>query len=238
MLTVSLSNDGILEQFQGYFKLEELDWDYYKKSYQDIHRMDRILKSENLSPNEYKVAKQADTLMLFYNLSENTILSLISQLGYEPPVGILTKNLHYYLQRTSHGSTLSRLVHAYLAFLEGNYELSSMLYKESLRSDFFDIQGGTTREGIHLGVMTGTVLFLYRTYAGLNWTGEILKLDPNLPPGWKELSFNISFRGVRYHFKISPDQINIKTDSPDPQEMEINQKVFTVKPGDWAACSL
>ena len=238
MLTISLSEDGILEQFQGYFELEELDWEYYKKSYQDIHRMDRILKSENLSPNEFKVAKQADTLMLFYNFSENTILSLISQLGYKPPEGILTKNLHYYLQRTSHGSTLSRLVHAYLAFLEENYDLSSKLYEESLRSDFFDIQGGTTREGIHLGVMTGTILFLYRTYAGLNWTGDIIKLDPKLPPGWKELSFNISFRGVRYHFNISPDQVILKTDSPAPQKIDINQEVFTVQPGDWATYSL
>ncbi len=232
-LNLSLSKEGILEQFQGYFELEELDWEHYKKSYKDIHRMDRILKSEGLSPNAYKVAKQADALMLFYNLSEETILSLASQLGYEPHEGLLTKNLHYYLQRTSHGSTLSRLVHAYLAFLVENHELSAKLYQESLRSDFLDIQGGTTREGIHLGVMTGTILFLYRTYAGLDWTGNTLELNPNLPPGWKEICFNISFRGVRYHFKINPNSVNLKTDSASPQNIVIKKQIFTIQPGDW-----
>ncbi len=116
------------------------------------------LKSEGLSPNSFKVAKQADTLMLFYNLTEDTTQSLISQLGYQSPEDLLARNLHYYMQRTSHGSTLSRLVHAYLAFLIEDYELSWVLYQESLHSDFLDIQGGTTREGIHLGVMTGTIL--------------------------------------------------------------------------------
>jgi len=32
------------------------------------------------------------------------------------------------------------------------------LYLEALTSDYIDIQGGTTKEGIHAGVMAGTVL--------------------------------------------------------------------------------
>ncbi len=238
LLNISLSEEGILEQFQGYFELEELDWEHYKKSYSDIHRMDRILKSEGLSPNSFKVAKQADALMLFYNLNEDTTQSLIAQLGYQPPEGLLARNFHYYLQRTSHGSTLSRLVHAYLAFLIENYELSWKLYQEALRSDYLDIQGGTTREGIHLGVMTGTILYFYRTYAGLDWTGEILKLSPNLPPGWKEITFNLSFRGVRYYFKICMDQINLKTDSDEPQKITLGQQHITIQSGDWTTFSL
>jgi len=220
-LNVSLSDEGILEQFQGYFELEELDWEHYKTTYQDIHRMDRILKSEGLSPNSFKVAKQADTLMLFYNFAEGTTQSLISQLGYQPPEDLLARNLHYYMQRTSHGSTLSRLVHAYLAFLIEDYELSWLLYQESLSSDFLDIQGGTTREGIHLGVMTGTILHFYRTYAGLDWAGDILKLSPKLPARWKETTFNLSFRSIRYFFKIEREQISIKSDS----ESQFNQVI-------------
>ena len=150
--------------------------------------------------------------MLFYNITEDTAQSLISQLGYQPPEDLLARNLHYYIKRTSHGSTLSKLVHAYLAFLIEDYELSWVLYQESLRSDFLDIQGGTTREGIHLGVMTGTILNFYRTYAGLDWTGDILKINPKLPPGWKEISFNLSFRNIRYFFNIEREQIRIKSD--------------------------
>ncbi len=236
-LTVSISEEGILEQFQGYFNLNELDWDHYKKTYQDIHRMDRILKSEGLSPNDYKVAKQADTLMLFYNLPESAVTTLISQLGYNAPDNLLTKNLHYYLQRTSHGSTLSRLVHATLAAQAGNHELSWKLYQESLRSDFMDIQGGTTREGIHLGVMTGTVLFVLRTYAGLDWTGKKLILNPQFPSGWKEMEFNLSFRGSRYFFQITSQQVKLKIIGKETQKIMIEDQEITLIPGEWKRLS-
>lgn len=232
-MTILISEDGILEQFQGYFDLKELDWEHYKSTYQDIHRMDRILKAEGLSPNSYKVAKQADALMLFYNLSEQTISTLLNQLGYKHPENILDANLHYYLQRTSHGSTLSRLVHAYLAHLAGHHDLSWKLYQESLRSDYIDIQNGTTREGIHLGVMTGTVLFALRAYAGLDWTGEHLDLNPALPPGWKRMEFNISFQGNRYYFDLSPSQTKVKTDSESEKTISLNDKGKTLKPYEW-----
>ena len=237
-LTIILSDEGIIEQHQGYFELQELDWEHYKKTYQDIQRMDRILKSEGLSPNAYKVAKQADALMIFFKLSEKTVASLLTQLGYNPPDNLLSKNLHYYLQRTSHGSTLSRLVHAYLANLVGNYELSWKLYQESLRSDFIDIQGGTTREGIHLGVMTGTVLFALRTYGGLDWTGELLSLNPRLSPGWIQMDFNISFRGNRYYFQILSHHVKVKIEGEDSTKILIKDQEITLQPGVWEVIDL
>ncbi len=237
-MAVPISKEGILEQFQGYFDLKELNWEHYKSTYQDIHRLDRILKAEGLSPNSYKVAKQADALMIFYNLSEKTISTLLDQLGYGHPGTILDANLHYYLQRTSHGSTLSRLVHAYLAHIAGHHDLSWKLYQESLRSDYIDIQGGTTREGIHLGVMTGTVLFLIRAYAGLDWTDEHIHLNPALPPGWKRMEFNLSFRGLRYYFDISPQQVKVKIDSENENTISINNKNMSLKSPDWLSIDI
>ena len=67
-LALHISEEGIVEQFKGYFGLEELDWDHYRKKYEDIHRLDRILKAEGKSPDDYKLSKQADFLMSFYNL--------------------------------------------------------------------------------------------------------------------------------------------------------------------------
>jgi trehalose/maltose hydrolase-like predicted phosphorylase len=235
-MTIPLSEEGILEQFQGYFDLKELDWEQYKKTYQDVHRMDRILKSEGLSPNAYKVAKQADALMAFYLLPEKTIITQLAQLGYSPPEDLLSRNLHYYLQRTSHGSTLSRLVHAHLAHLAGNCQLSWKLYQEALRSDYLDIQGGTTQEGIHLGVMTGTVLFALRAYAGLDWSGESLSLDPDLSIRWKKLTFNLSFRGNRYFIEIYPQQVKVKVEEGQERvPILIQGRKVSLKPGRWKA---
>ncbi|MFN2280234.1 MAG: HAD-IA family hydrolase [Anaerolineales bacterium] len=232
-LHLPISEDGILEQFQGYFDLKELDWEAYRNKYQDIHRMDRILKSEGKSPNDFKVAKQADTLMLFYNLPEKRVSQLISSMGYQVPADLLEKNLHYYLQRTSHGSTLSRLVHAALAHQTGNYELSWKFYQEALRSDYQDIQGGTTQEGIHLGVMTGSVMFLYKAYAGLNWSDDMLVLSPRLPTGWQGLYLNLTFQGQRYFFEIHPDHVRLKVEGSQERKLEIWGKEITLPPHNW-----
>ena len=196
-LKISLNDEGILEQFEGYLDLKELDWTHYREKYENIHRMDRVLKAEGKSPDDYKVAKQADTLMIFYVLGEKEVRAILDDLGYAPAEDLLAKNFDYYLPRTSHGSTLSRLVHAHLAWVLGDEQLGWQLYTEALESDYIDIQGGTTKEGIHAGVMTGTVFFVLRSFAGLDLSGEKPELSPNLPAHWRELRFNIEFKGEK-----------------------------------------
>ncbi len=208
-LTIPLSDEGVLEQFEGYFALKELDWEHYQQKYGNIHRMDRILKAEGESPDDYKVAKQADALMAFYVLGETQVKEVLIDLGYAPPENLLRENFYYYLNRTSHGSTLSRLVHAYLAYQLGDKDLSWQLYTQSLKSDYTDIQGGTTKEGIHAGVMTGTVYFALRAFAELDLSGEEPKVSPNLPSHWRKMSFNIQYKGKRYDFVVTPDDVEI-----------------------------
>ena len=210
-LAVPISDEGILEQFEGYFDLKELDWAHYQQKYGNIHRMDRILKAEGKSPDDYKVAKQADALMAFYVLGEKQVKKVLLDLGYDPPENLLHENFYYYLNRTSHGSTLSRLVHAYLAYKLGDKDLSWQLYTEALKSDYIVIQGGTTKEGIHAGVMTGTVFFALRAFAEIDFSGEMPTASPNLPSHWRKMSFNIGYKGKRYDFVVTPDKAKINT---------------------------
>ena len=158
-LNVVISEEGIISQYDGYFDLKELDWDGYKKKYDNIYRLDRILKAEGKSADEYKVAKQADTLMTFYNLDDEEVRNILQKMGYAMKPDYLKENMSYYLGRTSHGSTLSRVVHALLANMIGDRDLSWELYQDALGSDYVDIQGGTTAEGIHLGVMYSVWFF-------------------------------------------------------------------------------
>jgi len=234
-LSIPLSKDGILEQYDGYFELQELDWESYRQKYDNIHRMDRILKAEGKSPDAYKVAKQADALMTFYVLSDKQVKAILNQLGYPPPDDLLRANFDYYLQRTSHGSTLSRLVHAYLAQIIGDEDLSWQLYMEALKSDYVDIQGGTTKEGIHAGVMTGTVLFSLRAFAGVDYDGETLKLNPKLPAAWRELCFSIGFKGDRYLFEIRPDTIKVRLESQQEKAISIFSEEIILAPGQWTS---
>jgi beta-phosphoglucomutase family hydrolase len=195
-------SNGILEQFDGYFELKELDWDDYRHRYGNIARMDRILKAEGKSPDDYKVAKQADALMVFYNLHPDEVAKILAEAGYPVQADLLQVNFDYYFKRMSHGSSLSKLVHSYLANLIGDRELSWQLYMDALKSDYVDIQDGTTKEGIHTGVMAGSAVLALRAYAGLSLDGEQVTIDPHLPASWRKMRFNIGFRGDRYYFVI------------------------------------
>lgn len=206
-LSLHINEEGIIAQYKGYFELEELDWQSYREKYINVYRMDRILKSEGKSPDHYKVAKQADVLMTFYNLDKPEVDGLLTKLGYSLPEDYLERNLRYYLARTSHGSTLSRLVHGKLGLMAGDVELGETLYFDALGSDFTDIQGGTTGEGIHAGVMCGSLFEAMTTFGGLQLNGDSLKLKPNLPAGWEGIAFRVKFQGHEYHIdlKKQPD---------------------------------
>lgn len=208
-LNLIISDDGIISQYDGYFDLKELDWDYYREKYGNIYRMDRLLKAEGKSADDYKVAKQADTLMTFYNLDKNQVDQIFSDLGYNLPDDYLTRNLEYYLARTSHGSTLSRVVHAQLALMAGKTDLSWELYSDALASDYNDIQGGTTAEGIHAGVMAGTILIAFTAYGGVDLREDTLQINPKLPRQWKSMKFNFNFKNVHYQVTVKTDKVNI-----------------------------
>ncbi|WP_314066793.1 glycosyl hydrolase family 65 protein [uncultured Vagococcus sp.] len=208
-LYLEINDEGIIAQYAGYFKLKEVDWDYYREKYGNIYRMDRILKADGKSADDYKVAKQADTLMTFYNLSKDKVDEIIADLNYQLPADYLEKNLDYYLQRTSHGSTLSRIVHAQLAEMVGKRELSWKLYQEALRSDYQDIQGGTTAEGIHTGVMAATLMVTLQTYGGVDSRGELLNFKPDLPNNWQGLRFSLTRFGVVYQVYLTPSSIEV-----------------------------
>lgn len=208
-LSLHVSEEGVVEQFKGYFGLEELDWEYYRGKYADIHRLDRILKSEGKSPDDYKLAKQADFLMSFYNLGSGEVQKMVKDLGYEVPAEFGKINFDYYIQRTSHGSTLSRLVHARLAWEMGMKDTAWELYMDALRSDLVDIQGGTTGEGVHCGVMAGTVYDVLVSFAGLDLSGEVPSLSPELPGHWKGLDFRFSYRGKSFLVSITGQQVKI-----------------------------
>jgi trehalose/maltose hydrolase-like predicted phosphorylase len=211
-LRLVISNEGIISQYDGYFDLKELDWEYYRATYTNIHRMDRLLKAEGKLADDYKVAKQADTLMTFYNLDKKQVDHILSDLGYKLPEDYLKKNMEYYLARTSHGSTLSRVVHAQLANMIGDRQMSWDLYADALSSDFNDIQGGTTAEGIHAGVMAGTIMIAISTYAGIDLRGDVLSVKPDLPDNWKAMRFKLTYKEIRFTFDISHELFSIKAD--------------------------
>ncbi|MCZ4126230.1 glycoside hydrolase family 65 protein, partial [Streptomyces sp. H39-S7] len=147
---------GVISQFEGYGDLTELDWDAFRTRHGDIRRLDRILEAEGDTVNAYQASKQADVLMLGYLFPPAELAALFRRLGYELDDDTWRTTVDYYLRRTSHGSTLSGLVHGWV--LARARRAGAWKYcQEALTGDVADLQGGTTAEGIHLGAMAGTL---------------------------------------------------------------------------------
>jgi alpha,alpha-trehalase len=176
---VPFHGDGIISQFEGYEDLDELDWEAYRSQHGNIQRLDRILRAEGRDPNRYKVTKQADTVMLFFLFSADELRGIFERLGYQYTEDTARRTIDYYDRRTSHGSTLSFVTHAgVLAAIDP--ESSWQRFLIALESDIGDVQGGTTREGIHLGVMGGTLDLVQRAYLGTQIRDDVLYFNPML----------------------------------------------------------
>lgn len=202
--------DGVLTQFEGYEQLPEFDWEGYRAKYGNIQRLDRLLEAEGDSTDRYKVSKQADVLMLLFLLSRHELRRLLADLGYEVSDEQLARTVDYYLERTSHGSTLSEVVSAWvLARYHPNAAWRCLL--QALNSDVADVQGGTTAEGIHLGAMAGTVDLVLRCLTGLRARGQVLRFDPALPAQVEQLRFSVHYRGHRVEVAFAEDRLEVSS---------------------------
>jgi trehalose/maltose hydrolase-like predicted phosphorylase len=212
--------DGMISQFEGYEALAELDWDHYRARYGDIHRLELILEAEGDSANRYKLSKQADVLMLFYLFSAEELEELLSRLGYQFDPESIPRTAAYYDQRCSHGSTLSRVVHAWVLARSDRARALSY-FVEALQSDVKDIQGGTTAEGVHLGAMASTVDLVQRVCTGIEIRSGVLRFNPQLPDGLDRLGMGIHFRGHTLDLRLDRQAFSLRGREPGPAPIQV-----------------
>lgn len=231
-MLVPFHNDGVISQFEGYEDLQEFNWDRYQEKYDNIQRLDRILKAEGDTPNRYKVSKQADVLMLFYLFSAEELSQLMEQLGYTLERDSIPKIIDYYLKRTSNGSSLSWIIHSWVA-ARRDRKRSWELFQQALKTDVADIQGGTTAEGIHLGAMAGCVDLIQRGYTGLECRGGMLHFNPQFPKTLVRGAIHLRYRGNSLAVDITPGSITLTAPvtMQEPLEVAVRETVFTLHAG-------
>jgi trehalose/maltose hydrolase-like predicted phosphorylase len=202
--------DGVISQFEGWENLEELDWDAYRQKYGNIQRLDRILRAEGKNPDRYKVSKQADAVMLFYLFRQDELKRIFERLGYSYTSETMRKTVTYYDARTSYGSTLSFVVFAGV-FAEIDLAASWRRYMVALESDVYDVQGGTTAEGIHIGVMAGTLDLVQRSYLGEVIRDGVLYFNPKPLDQLRDLTFPIRFEGLPIDVTLEDGRLRVDT---------------------------
>ena len=240
-LRVPFHGDGIISQFAGYDELAELDWDRYRDRYGNIGRLDLILEAEGDTTNRYKAAKQADVLMLLYLFSAEELTDLFAHLGYHFDPAVIPAIVDYYTARMTHGSTLCRVATAWV-LARTDRARSWGIFREALDGDVADIQGGTTREGIHLGAMAGTLDLVQRCYTGLEIRDGTVRFNPRLPDELTELRFGFRYRNQRVDVAITRDRLELlsrpEAGTVAPITVAVRDQVLKLQPHGRVAIDL
>ena len=189
---------GVIEQFDGYFKLEEVSIEELKG---------RLLHEKEYWGGAYgiathtKVIKQADVV---------TMLNLFSQ-DYDKST--LLQNWEYYEPRTEHGSSLSACMYAILAC---KCNMPDQAYPFFMKSALSDIRGKGKEwagliyiGGTHPASSGGAYMTAVEGFAGLHQENGMLKVKSCLPSGWRSLCFHVIFREELYRIEITKEHSNI-----------------------------
>lgn len=193
----------LIEQFEGFFNLEDVDWHEYEWRTQS---MQAILGVEGA--NERQVLKQPDVLMLLYLLRSPLPPELNAKRGK-----LLQANWDYYAPRTDHtyGSSLGPAIHAILACELDQPEAAYQHFMRAALVDLKDVRGNAN-EGIH-GASTGGVWqAVVFGFGGVQITenGPVVE-KPHLPPNWTRLKFRMHWRHQWYDFDLSQNQALVTT---------------------------
>ncbi len=184
--------NGVIEQFDGYFGLENATLDE--------------VKSRLKNPREYwggscgvasdtQIIKQADVEALLYLLPD----------AYPPSCA--APNYHYYLPRTEHGSSLSACMYALNACKLGLADEAYPLFMKSARAD---LQGGGKEwaglvyiGGTHPAAAGGAYMTMLWGFLGLTADTDGLRFSPQLPKHWRSVTARFSRSGKQYEVKAT-----------------------------------
>ncbi|MBV9653166.1 MAG: glycoside hydrolase family 65 protein [Acetobacteraceae bacterium] len=188
--TLALARDtetGILEQFAGYFRLEDIDLTQYAGRAASI---DLVLGRERTQRSQ--VIKQAD------------VVALLALLPDEFDRTTPAASFGYYERRCAHGSSLSRPMHALVAARLGDSAKALRYFHEAAAADLGD-SAGESAGGIRIANLGGLWQVAILGFAGVSWRDGVLCLYPRLPATWKQMRFRLCWQGRHLAFRI--DQI-------------------------------
>lgn len=178
----------LLEQFEGYFDLQEVVIEKYDEN-------DWPVRPEALKHTKRKdtqIIKQADVVMLLHLLGEE----------FDEETTRL--NYSYYEKRTLHGSSLSPSIYAIMGLKVGDSSKAYRYLRRAALLDLVDLQGNT-REGIHAANAGGVWQTVIFGFAGVSIEDEVLHIRPSLPREWEGLRFRLHHRGTQLEVAIAAD---------------------------------
>jgi trehalose/maltose hydrolase-like predicted phosphorylase len=178
-LYVPVQPSGLIEQFENYFKLDDVplaSLEPRTKSLQEVFGIE--------GGNQRQGIKQPDVLMLQYLLRSDFSDEAVRV------------NYDYYAPRTDHtyGSSLGPSIMAIMACAAGKPEAAYEHFIHALHADLYDVRGNAD-DGIHAASAGGIWQVVVFGFAGLRITPTGWATQPRLPRHWKRLAFKFFHRG-------------------------------------------
>jgi beta-phosphoglucomutase len=183
---------GLIEQFEGFFELEDIDLSRYEPR---TSSMQALLGIQGT--NRRQVLKQPDVLMLLY------LMGLTPETDYGPEV--LKKNWEYYAPRTdlTYGSSLGPAIQGLIAAAVGETEKAYEYVRLAALVDLEDNRGNAA-DGIHAASCGNVWQAVIFGVAGVKFSESGPTAHPRLPPTWKRLKFKLHWRGRWHAFDLRP----------------------------------
>ncbi len=189
------NKDGIIEQFDNYFKLKDID-------------LNELLKMR-LHPHEYLGQLASDTQII----KQADIITMLYLFRDKYDTSIMKKNWDYYEKRTEHGSSLSASMYALTACITDNPEYAYPLFIQSaeidLQGNSKQYAGGIYIGGTHPAASGGAYLVAIYGFAGLIDQGEEFKLEPHLPNAITSISFKVKRKTKTYQVFVSKSKTEV-----------------------------
>lgn len=131
----------------------------------------------------------------------------------------------YYLQYTTHDSSLSAGMHSIMAFRLGLEDEAWDMFQHCKGHDL-DVYHGGASEGIHIAGCGANWQIIVFGVAGIRTAlqSDILYLEPKLPKQWKSISFPFVWQGSSLIITIDKNKAVIKNNS----DKNIDIKIFSV----------
>ncbi len=190
-------HSGLMEQFEGFFDLEDVDWAAYAGR---TRSMQAILGIEGA--NRAKVLKQPDAI------------ALLALFGEQFDEAVWHTNWDYYAPITDHsyGSSLGPAMHAWVAARLGKIDEAYDHFMRAARADLLDVRGNAG-DGIHAASAGGLWQAAVFGFAGLHFGDGRPGLRPNLPRHWRRLAFRCHHHGRALTAEITQEGGEIKADN-------------------------
>jgi kojibiose phosphorylase len=195
--------DGIIEQFDGYFGLEDINVHDYEPRTAPINIILGTGKAVRT-----QLVKQADVVMALYLLEERFSQELIA------------RNFEYYDIRTGHGSSLSPSIYGLVAARLGKMERAIRYFRRAAQIDLADNMGNAAG-GVHLAALGGLWQQMVMGFAGVRAQPEGLSVLPHVPTEWQRIGFRLIWRGILFEFDIEAGAITVSLEGEGTAELGI-----------------